>query len=143
MPSKIMKISLISISLFVVAGFSHPAQAGRHYDRYYHGGYGHYDRHHYRGHRYKRHHRRHRSSDRAAYLVGGLVLGSLITNAYHRSNEPYVERRVSYYEPRRIRSSSRVTRRLFRDRDGNCFERNYNRQGDEIMIELDPAQCAW
>jgi hypothetical protein len=132
------KLIALTTVIFLTAGFSIPAQAGGSNGHHYrHGG------HHYSGH----------SSHEGAYLAGGLILGSLIGNAYYRNQQPYYE---PYYQPyygRRAtvvvdapvvtRSSSRISRRLLRDRDGNCFEKHYNDNGDEIMAELDPSECAW
>lgn len=100
----------------------------RHHDR-------HYNRHYRHGYRHRRHHR-----DRVAYLAGGLVLGSIITHALHRPHEPVVSRRV-YRD--RVYVDSGSTRRLLRDVDGNCYEREYNRRGDEILIALPDSACAW
>lgn len=149
-----------------------PAQAGglgHRYDGFQvrHGGF-HYDqrRHHYRDrhfyssrhhrkHRYRdrgyRHHYRHRSGgDRAAYLAGGLILGSVITHALTRpryETRSYDRHSHSYHETRVIRESSRAqtqpSRRLFRDRDGNCYERISDAGGDELLISLPASECAW
>jgi len=128
------KLIALTTAIFLTAGLSIPAQAGG------------YNGHHYR-------HGGHHSSHAGAYLAGGLILGSLIGHAYYRQQQPYYE---PYYQPyygRRAtvvvdapvvtRSSSRISRRLLLDRDGNCFEKNYNDNGDEIMVELDPSECAW
>ncbi|MFK7912875.1 MAG: hypothetical protein AB8B93_03085 [Pseudomonadales bacterium] len=138
-----------------------PAQAGGRYsDGARHGGY-HYDggrgyrhnrRQRYRDarrHSYRynnRYHYRQRSrSNRGAYLAGGILLGSVITHALTR---PRHERHGdSYHETRVIREtanqSSAPTRRLFRDRDGNCFERATDQQGNEVLIGLPDSECAW
>ena len=135
MHSNRKKIIAIVTAIFLTAAFSLPAQAGG------------YNGHHYRhgGHHYR--HGGHHSSDAGAYLAGGLILGSLIGHAYSRHNRPYYEpyygRTVVVDAPVVTRSSPRISRRLLRDRDGNCFEKNYNDRGDEIMVELDPSECAW
>ena len=101
---------------------------------------------------YSRHRSRHRHYDSGAFL-GGLVLGSLLTYPSYskRSYEP-----VSYrsYPPVRSRevvvvqepASRRVApatggRRLLRDLDGNCFEVSVDGAGNELRVQLDPAQC--
>ncbi len=97
------------------------------------------------GNHYSRHSRRHRHFDGGEF-VGGLILGSLLT--YPRREEviyraPVTTRRevvVVRETPRR--SAPVVTgRRLLKDLDGNCFERQVDEQGNEIRIELDPSEC--
>lgn len=148
-----------------------PASAGGHRDGYYgkHGGYSHhrgynrgyhrgYDRAYHRGYkRGYRHHGRHyrRHHDRnAAYLLGGIVLGSVITHAvsaprYHRP--AYSHRDVvvvdrpttvrSYRTP--VSTSAPIGRSLYRDIDGNCFERRSDADGNELLEELPAAACDW
>ena len=80
----------------------------------------------------------------ATGMVGGLVLGSLLTNAYHRSHEPYVARESRVvHTAAHTTAQAPVSRRLFKDRNGDCFERNYNSVGDEVLVELHPNECAW
>lgn len=141
LPQSVGKILLGSAIVFFSAGFSFDAEArghGHHYYGDHHRGHGY--RHGY-NYGYRRGHRRHHGHhDRGAYLAGGLVLGSLLTHAYHRSHEPYVVR-----ESRVVRRTveTPVSRRLFKDRYGDCFERNYNSAGDEVLVELNPSECAW
>lgn len=138
-----------------------PAEAGgRHFNGYqntpggyyYDRGYRHSRRHRYRDsrrHDYRynnRYHYRQRSrSNRGAYLAGGILLGSVIT---HALTQPRYERRPdSYHESRVIRETTRQSvtpsRRLFRDRDGNCFERALDERGNEVLIDLPDSECAW
>ncbi len=143
-------------------GYAHSARHGahrdygrrhyrhrRHHYRHYNGHYNHRYRHRH-GHRSKHH------SNRGAYLVGGLIAGSLLTHALTRPRDHY-----SYSEHRTTRvvspapiyrptgyntdrtSAPSISRRLFRDRDGNCFERSQNSAGEEVLIELPAASCAW
>lgn len=98
---------------------------GRHYGGRHHGG------HHYRGH----------YNYQGAYFAGGLILGSLIARSHHRYQEPVVVQRTVVGDP--VVVTRKPGRRLFRDRNGNCFERTRSSQGDELMLELDPAECAW
>ena len=70
-----------------------------------------------------------------------MILGSLISHSYHRYPETVVVQRTVVREPTVV--SSQPSRRLFRDRNGNCFERTRTKQGDELMVELDPMQCQW
>jgi hypothetical protein len=126
-------------------GRGHGYRYGRsaRYNRGYHRGY--------------RHGRRHRSSNRGAYLAGGLILGSVITHALtrpryqekvieYRSEPSYIGTR-SYqtrsYEARAEDRAGSISRRLFRDRDGNCYERETNADGDELLIELPERDCDW
>ena len=150
----ILSIGIIAGSTLLLSGYSSSAHAG-----YYKHGHGYYGGkgYHYGHRRHRRgYHRRHRHSDRAAYLVGGLALGALISHAYHTphrrhyrhsyrhsypsDDDTYVVREVS--RPTVVRKQGRVTRSLFRDRDGNCFERKQD--GDqELLIELPDRECAW
>jgi hypothetical protein len=140
--SVVTKIAIVGAVVMMLSAFSAPAEAGSHYRG--HQGYGgHYNRHSYRhsyGHGYRRSHRSHHSN-RGAYLVGGLVLGGIIASAIHRNHDPYVVRESRVEQS--SRADRRVTRRLYRDRDGNCFERTFSSNGDELLSELDPADCAW
>jgi len=90
--------------------------------------------------------------DKGLYLAGGLILGSLITHAYHRSYEPVTVRQPVYrevvYESSPVVTSTRVIReapgrRLFRDRNGDCFERTTSVNGEELLVEIDRTACAW
>ena len=96
-------------------------------------------------------------------LIGGLVLGSLLNQA--TANRPATEvvyrnppvrtrTLISTRQPARSRSvisssSPRSTlinqngRRLLRDIEGNCFERTRNTAGEELRVQLDPAECAF
>ena len=96
-------------------------------------------------------------------LIGGLVLGSLLNQA--TANRPMTEvvyrnppvrtrTLISTRQPTRSRSvisSSRPIsslinqngRRLLRDIEGNCFERTRNTAGEELSVQLDPAECAF
>lgn len=84
-------------------------------------------------------------------FVGGVVLGSLLSQpvrersvervVYRTQPAPRTREVVYAVESRRTSVSSR--RRLLRDLEGNCFERTTNAAGDEVRIELDPAECAF
>ena len=104
------------------------AASARGYGGHYSGG----------GHHY-RHHGHH--SNHGAYIAGGLILGSLISNSYRRHPERVVVQRTVVREPTVITNSP--SRRLFRDRDGNCFERTRTKQNDELIVALDPSECDW
>lgn len=145
----VLSTVLITAVTLLLSGFSAPAQAGyKHHYRYA----GHYDYHPYRyhnrrGYRYRhgRYHR-HRHSNRGAYLAGGIALGALLSHAYHTpryrsTHDGYVVREVVRDRPVVVRQGS-ITRRLFRDRDGNCFERQLQ-GGEELLIELPASDCNW
>ena len=143
-PTRLLNITCMSAALFLTAAGANAHNGGGHDYRYYgpHNvsqRYHHHrpDRHH---HHRRHHHRRHRHGDRGAYLAGGVILGSIITHALTR---PHYERQTRVTRTRVVGSDYRVRRHLFRDRNGNCFERQHNQRGDEIMIELDPTDCAW
>lgn len=90
------------------------------------------------------HYRRHDSG----IFLGGLVLGSLLS--YPRTYERTVYRGVPAVETYarnggnvRVYSSAPVAsgRRLLRDLEGNCFERNVDEEGNEIRVQLDASEC--
>jgi len=124
--------------LFLALAASVPAQAGGYRGHYYGHGYGH-------GGYYYRGHHGHHGGDDGAYLVGGLILGSLITHAVMSRPAPYYEERavVVQQAPVVVQAAPQSGRHLLRDRNGNCFEKNYNNRGDEVLVELDPAECSW
>lgn len=141
-----IKIALVAVAAISAAALSSPAEARgyHHYDRHY--GYHGYHRKYHRGydrgyrHGYRRGYRR---NNDAAYLAGGLVLGSLLTHAYHSHRDHYARDAHVVRERPVVRRSESVSRRLFRDRFGNCFERGTARDGSELLIELDESQCRW
>jgi len=116
-----------------------------------HGGYRNHGYNDYRGgHHYRSHGRGH--GREALYLAGGLVVGSALTHAYHTSYAPRTFRQPVYrevvYESSPIVRSTQVIRqtegrRLFRDRNGDCFERTTSAYGEELLVELDRSACAW
>lgn len=88
---------------------------------------------------YPQHHNNNNNNDSAAYLVGGLVVGSLLTNAYNKSQAN------SYYaqQPANQVVVAPQGRRLLRDLNGNCYERTTDAAGNELRTELPPSQCNW
>jgi hypothetical protein len=85
----------------------------------------------------------HNSNNEAAYALGGLVVGSLLTNAYlqHRVVQPvYVEQR--YQVPARV-IVVQQPHRLLRDITGHCYERITDVAGNELLAELSPSACNW
>lgn len=140
------------------------------YDRGYNRGYNRYNsrryqrrynaRHRYdrRGYRYSR---RGRNDNRGAYLIGGLVVGSLITHAItsNRNDRHYDSQQDRHtsrtYDPNKSYSTystggsasdageAPVSRRLFRDAQGNCFERQTGPDNQELLIDLPAEECRW
>ncbi len=101
---------------------------------------------HHRSH--QRHYRPHRSrSHRGEYLLGGIVIGSLIANSVHkaRHHQPYVQRRV--YQPTRTihteRHTETIERRLLRDGSGACFELFTAADGSEVREPIARRECSW
>lgn len=84
-------------------------------------------------------------------FVGGLVVGSLLSNSY---SQPRVTERVVYRSaPVRQevvyvnRSQPAVVasprRKLLRDLQGNCYQIDITPNGDEIRTELAPQECSF
>lgn len=109
----------------------------------YSSGYGYSNR--YRS-RHDWHSHDHYDSFSGASFVGGLLLGSVLAAPRH----DYRPARTVVIQPRHevtvIRSEPRITtsaaynRRLIRDLDGRCYERQLV-NGTELRTELDPAEC--
>ncbi len=142
-----LKKTLLCTAIAAVCGLGTAGISGN-----AHAGYGHHYKHHYnhRGHHGHRHYRyrHHRHSHRGAYLLGGIALGALISHAYHAPyhrrhthHDGYAVREV-YRQPVVAEQPGRIIRSLYRDRDGNCFERK-REGGDELLIELPAQECAW
>ena len=136
---------VVALSL-LSAPQAHAGGKYRHYDHGYHYGYDryHYDRRSHRRHyRHKRYHRKNRDG---AYLLGGLALGALITHAWHQPNRHHNRHHSDQYDhhtrTRVVHRDAPVSRRLFRDRNGNCFER-IRQGGEELLVELSASECRW
>jgi hypothetical protein len=167
---RILLLAMLATALLVVTS---PAQAGRrgwndhyrHHDRWdsgHHFGnrwdyhpqqqHGYYYNDGWSRHHYDRRHHRDRNNE-GLYLLGGVLVGSLVTHAVHESRRaPRISSRPVYrettYESGPVVRSTRIVRgaegrRLFRDRDGNCFERTRSAYGEEVLVEIDRAACAW
>ncbi len=150
-----------STSIFYGSGFS--GNYGHGYASGYRGG-GHYGRGYSSGIRYG-HSGHGYGSNNGWYFLGGALLGSLLTYSYSQSRygntyvrnypattyyQPAVERRVVYTTPvvqttrvTEVRPRAQVVRRLHRDLEGRCYESKFNDSGDELRIELPPADCDW
>ncbi|HTO57125.1 MAG TPA: hypothetical protein VMJ74_04990 [Pseudomonadales bacterium] len=75
-----------------------------------------------------------------AYLAGGVILGALLTNMFQGS------RPTAYYDnsqPTPPSAPQAQGRRLFRDANGNCYERQTDSYGNELSNELPPSACNW
>jgi len=94
----------------------------------------------------------------AGDVVGGIVLGSLITSSLNNYNyrDYGTYDRVVYRSPPPVTTSARrvITterrdrpinsgRKLLRDLEGRCYEISRNRNGDEVRTELDPSICSY
>ena len=127
-------------------GHSYGKSYGKHYGHSYRGYYGHrgYRRH---GYGHSSHH-----SDEGAYLLGGLLIGAVLTDSYHRAQykRAYPPERQVIYRTRIVESRAEPTaeiaapgRHLFRDIEGNCFEIRRNDAGDELRSALPAEECDW
>ncbi len=131
-----------SFSISWGRSWSHNRYRDRYLDRYY-------DRRHWRS--YNRQHWHSHDGDVAASLVGGLVLGSLLSHAVQpRSTVVY-----SAEPQRRVIRSSRVSSRrsidrspsaatgsrLLRDLEGRCFEIGYDAAGNQQRIQVEDSRC--
>lgn len=130
---KVLLAALISTSLIFAAPL---ASAGHRYHGHghgYHGGYyGHGGYYRHRG------HHNNNNNDEAAYLVGGLLLGGLVTNAYYRSQRTYQPAVIE-----RTYSAPAAGQRLVRDAQGRCFTSEFDANGTEYRTATDPALCNW
>ena len=85
---------------------------------------------------YGQHHNNDNHSDWPAYLIGGAVLGSVLTNVYHNSQAQQAAPAYQTY-------GAPQGRRLLRDLNGNCYERTTDGAGNELRSELPRSECNW
>ena len=142
-----MKKLIPALIALMLITFSYDASASdRHHRRSHHYSYGHSFGHHYGGHHFSfGHHYSGHHSD-AGWLLGGLVLGSVLSRPRYRydySSEPVVRtREIVYVKDRSTNSTKVITgRRLWKDLEGNCFERTVDEDGNELRVQLDPGEC--
>jgi hypothetical protein len=155
MPRSTRHIGSALLALLLIAAPAHVLADGKGkwkkgHDYYGHGyrdGYRdrHHDRHYDRRHDYRprgsQHHhhyyypKRQRSNE-GAYLLGGIVIGSVLTHA--------VQPPRTYYAPAPVvvHPAPAYGRRLLRDTYGNCFERQGSGPG-EVLIPLPQWECSW
>ena len=100
------------------------------------------------GNRFNRHGRR---GWNGGDFVGGLVIGSVLTNSY---SQPRISERVIYRtapvrrevvyvnQPQAIVNPA-PRRKLLRDLQGRCYQIDITPNGDEIRTELAPEQCSF
>ena len=98
------------------------------------------------------HHHHHRDDYRGAYLLGGLALGAVLTNAFydHEPDVVYVERspyprtRVIYRDrPVTTTVVSETEWSLLSDLDGNCYEVATDDAGNELRTQVPASECDW
>lgn len=100
----------------------------------------------YRSHHWPRHHHDYSG----AYLIGGLALGAILTDALIDRNpttvyvEPSPPPRVTYRErPVTTVVVTQPRRSLLRDLKGNCYEVSNDGSGSELRTQLPAAECDW
>src|SRR5262245_19780065 len=134
LPVKHVLAALVACSMLVAP--SAFAGGWGHGHGYYWGGYHH-----------------HSHNDAAAYLVGGLLVGGLVTNAYYAARPAYVYpastvmyREATYAVPPPVVITQGVAapgHHLLRDLEGRCYERSTDSAGNELRTELPPSACNW
>ncbi len=119
-----MKNTLIGIALAVLCFTAGAAEAR---------GYGHH------GYRHGGHHH----GTHVQSLIGGVVLGALLTTPRYAAPAPavvYVSRPAPVVATTAPPVATGV-RQLLRDSNGNCFERRRDPHGREYSVSLSPAEC--
>lgn len=84
-------------------------------------------------------------------FVGGLVLGSVLSNSVRAPQvvetvtyrSAPVTREVVYVNRSQPRTTATPRRKLLRDLNGNCYQIDYRENGDEVRSELDPRECGF
>jgi hypothetical protein len=86
---------------------------------------------------YPQHKNNNNHTEWPAYVVGGLVLGALLTNAFPGS------RPAAYSAQSSPPINEDSGRHLLRDVDGNCYERQTDGAGNEMRTQLPASACNW
>ncbi len=108
------------------------------------------------GFNHRRNHRRNQGWNGGDF-VGGLVVGSLLSNSYsqprvtqqviYRSapvvRQEIVRQEVVYVNQRQPATTAAPRRKLLRDLQGNCYQIDIAPNGDEIRTELAPQECSF
>jgi len=142
----ILTVALSMAAMVPVAawggGYGHGYRHGGHF----HGGGYRYGGGYRGGGGYRHGYGRYRYNDNAAqYFVGGVLLGALLTPPQRYAPAPVVV--VPQPAPVVVATAPPVrtapARRLFRDINGNCFERQVDGAGREVRLPLAATDCAW
>jgi hypothetical protein len=144
-------IALLALTLMLTPDLAQAKGKGK-------GGHGYYD-HHYnrdyrprdyhrgyhrdyrprgRPHEHHHHHYHQRSKKRSnegAYLLGGIVIGSVLTHVLQPPRSHYAPAPTVVHQ-------APVGRRLLKDVYGDCYERRGHGSG-EVLIPLPQWECAW
>jgi len=88
---------------------------------------------------YPQHKNNNNHTEWPAYVVGGLVLGALLTKAFPGSRPTAYADAVPSSPPTAVAQG----RRLFRDASGACYERRTDDAGNELSTELPSGACNW
>lgn len=105
-------------------------ERGRHWH-----GHGHHPQHHSRHHHH--HHHYGRGHDKGAYLIGGLVLGAVVSELA-RPRDSYVKETV--YVTRTDYERPQIAREYRLDRDGRCYQ--VDDRGDRrVLLEVPRSAC--
>ena len=124
-------------------------RSGRHFNKGRHFGHRKHFGHSGRYHHGRRHlgYRAHHHGNQGKYLVGGLILGSLLHRAHSEPEPQVVYRTVIDRTPaaqpgeRELRAGE-YTRRLVSDAEGRCFELIRRADASETLNEVDTDLCS-
>lgn len=99
---------------------------------------------------YRPHHHHHYRDYSGAYLLGGIALGAVLTDAFVSRSpsvvyvEPSPPARVIYRErPVTTVVVQESERSLLRDLSGNCYEVRTDDNGNELRTQVSSSQCDW
>jgi len=92
---------------------------------------------------YGYHHNNNNYNNGVYYALGGLVLGSLLTNTYYQNRVAQPVYVQQTYQPAPQVVVVPQGRHFVKDLNGNCYERTTDGAGNELRTELPPANCNW